>query len=191
MTFIVRRFGYWASAIMLGLIGAAGFTWVNYRYLPPKTIQVGPWSADPLMGTGSSNIFVRARTALTILVAIRQSEFVYYFTSQDSAGRPLNNRCDYQLRGARPQAQWWSIVAYNRGGFIDANPSKRYSVNANDMPANEVDVIVAREGSAANWLAAPTSGEFNLVMRLYIPDETLRGDLRRAILPSIERGRCT
>jgi hypothetical protein len=191
MNGMVRRIGYWGSAIAVGLALAAGITWFSYRYLPPTTVKVGPWNADPAMGTGSSDIFVRARTALTILVAIRQTEFVYYFTSEDSAGRPLDHRCEYRLQGDRPQALWWSIVAYNRGGFIDANPSRRYSANANDMVGEQVDVRLASKGSGPNWLAAPTSGKINLVMRLYTPDATIRKDLTRATLPRIERGSCS
>jgi hypothetical protein len=188
---IVRRISYWGSAIAVGLVLAGGVAWFNYRYLPPTTVNVGPWNADPAMGTGSSNIFVRARTALTILVAVRQTEFVYYFTAEDSAGRPLDQRCEYRLQGDRPQAMWWSIVAYNRGGFIDANPSRRYSVTANDMATEQVDVRLASTGSGANWLASPSSGKINLVMRLYTPDAAVIKDLTRATLPHIERGRCS
>ena len=186
----LRTSAFWGSALVVGLSAPLGLAWYSYRYLPPTTVKSGPWNADPSMGTGSANIFVKARTALTILVAVRQREFVYYFTSEDSAGRPLEARCRYRLIGEAPQAAWWSVVLYNRGGFLDPNPARRFSVNASDMATPGVNVSVAAQGTGPNWLPSPRRGTFNLVMRLYTPSPTIISDLRRATLPAIEREGC-
>jgi hypothetical protein len=185
-----RRLGFWGSAVTAGLLAAFALAWFNYRYIPPKTVTVGPWQADPDMGTGSADPFIKARTALTILVAVRQSEFVYYFAKTDSAGRPLDGRCSYRLTGEKPQAQWWSVVLYNQGGFLDANPARRFSVNASDMTSDAVDVRVTQDATATNVLPVANRGPFNLVMRLYTPDSAVIANLASTTLPRIERGSC-
>jgi len=186
----LKRGGFFGSILVAGfLIGAAAF-WFVFRYLPPQEVKVGPWRANPAIGIDDADLLTRTRTAMTILVAIRQSEFVYYFASVDSDGTALHGDCAYRLQGPQPEAEFWSVVAYNDGGFLDPSPIGRFSVNQNDRESDMIDVRVAATGSGPTWLPAPDARLFNLVMRLYRPSEGVVADLSTVSLPTIEKMEC-
>jgi hypothetical protein len=127
---------------------------------------------------------------MTILVAIDQSEFIYYFTGKDSDGDALNSRCSYRVEGGKPESYFWTLTAYNSNGFLEANAVRRFGVNSNDMPDEKINVRVAHDGEGAQWLPVPKNRPFNLTMRLYLPEKSLIKDLAKATMPTIKKERC-
>jgi len=101
----------------------------------------------------------------------------------DSEGNPLDGANRYVIRfdkDATPPVQaFWSITLYDANSFFVANSINRYAVSS-WMPLRKnadgsVEIYV-QSGSPgkdleSNWLPAPSSGPFNLTLRMYWPTE--------------------
>lgn len=128
----------------------------------------------------------RAFIALFGLGANPVSVAVYPKTDTDAAGSRLTGQNKYLLRfekGALPPVTghgFWSVTAYDsKDNFLIDNELNRYCIN------NRSDVVWGEDGALeiaiqaekpaeglANWLPV-TAGEFHLVLRIYLPDETV------------------
>jgi hypothetical protein len=77
-----------------------------------------------------------------------------------------------------PVRSFWSMTLYDSHGFLVPNPAHVYLINNRSNvhynPDGSLDIYIqhARPGSALarrNWLPAPASAAFRLIMRLYKP----------------------
>jgi len=131
---------------------------------------------------------VRAAAAWHILYGLPRREAVYFSSSSDSEGRPLDgNAPGYVLRFAPsqmpPAKAFWSVTMYDDEGYLVANAKRRYSigdrtagVQRDTDGALTIYIQRASPGVAqkSNWLPAP-AGPFTVTLRLYLPDETRIG----------------
>src|SRR6185312_16193577 len=124
----------------------------------------------------------RAAVAMFGLGANLEDDALYPHTSTDGAGAPLDGAHRYRLRftrGQTPPAQaFWSLTMYDEHHYFVDNPIDRYAIGDRDR------LVYAEDGSldlwlqhdrpegdrAANWLPAP-AGPFNLILRIYWPEE--------------------
>ena len=136
------------------------------------------------MGSYGTGYDRRALVAHGGLGANLPEDAIYPNTRVDDNGAMLKSDRNYALHfGADelpPVHAFWSLTMYNDKGFFIANPLKRYAVRGEALhknPDGSVDVYIqcqnpgpARE---SNWLPAPKTGEFNLMLRLYWPDTNI------------------
>src|SRR5262245_47249006 len=100
----------YAVCIVLGLLAGAGAAVHAVRAgFADGTLASGPWQTGRDFGTADASALVRARVALSGLLALPRSEAMYFTARTDSAGAPLEGRCRYAIRGGRFAARWWSI----------------------------------------------------------------------------------
>ena len=84
--------------------------------------------------------------------------------------------------GQTPPAKgFWSITMYDNEGFFVDNAINRYNIGDNTVGLKNstdgsLDVYIQHENPGkekeSNWLPAP-NGPFNLLLRMYIPDESV------------------
>lgn len=121
---------------------------------------------------------------------------------------PLDGRCTYNVALAKLPAQWWSFTLYDRDGCL-VGPGP-YPV---ESAALERGPAVGSEGPKASARAAlpqpmptewsilvgprgqgdlPTAGldQFELTLRLYLPDGTGKVDPPRGVLPRLTEEHC-
>ena len=110
-------------------------------------------------------------------------EAVYVGTLADAEGRPLDGGKRYTMRFAKdglpPVRFFWSATMYDLPHrLLVDNPIDRYSLGSRSK-----DLVYEADGSLTiyvqaespgpdketNWLPSPTSGPFNIVVRLYGP----------------------
>lgn len=136
------------------------------------------------MGTYGTDYDQRALVAYSGLGANLPEDAIYPATRIDATGANLTSDRNYVLHFAAdeipPVRAFWSLTMYNDKGFFVANPINRYAVRGEQMhknPDGSLDVYIQRENPGpereSNWLPAPESGEFNLLMRLYWPDSKI------------------
>jgi hypothetical protein len=141
------------------------------------------------LGNFGYDYFYRAVIALTALAALEVAEATYLMCNNDADGQPLDGSHRYVLRfpaGQLPPAKaFWSLTMYEvtpegRAFFTD-NPISRYAIGDRTRELvrggdGSLEIFLQHdrpdEDRIANWLPAP-AGPMRLVLRAYIPDETL------------------
>jgi hypothetical protein len=134
------------------------------------------------MGVYGTDYLQRAYITAIGLGANLPQDAVYPFGELDAEGKALDGSKKYVVhfpKGHLPPARaFWSLTMYDDQMFFAPNPLNRYNRSSRDkLKANKdgsIDLLVQKEspGKArkANWLPAP-AGKFNLVMRVYWPQE--------------------
>ncbi|WP_233234511.1 DUF1254 domain-containing protein [Bordetella sp. LUAb4] len=116
-------------------------------------------------------------------VAALSDDMIQVRADTDSEGRLLDGTFRYEIRFDRrqlpPVLSFWSIALYNDREALLDNLGNRHAVRMRDK------INVAEDGTATiylqydapvaertrNWLPAPQSGHFSLVLRLYWPQD--------------------
>lgn len=153
----------------------------------------GPWRVSLLAGSAQADTLTRARVALGGLLALNQSETMYYVATHDSQGQPLRRHCVYRVSGATPQALWWSLTAYADDHFLFPDEQRRYSINSATAVLNEQGKFQAQVGRSPPasadlpWLPTPGEGGLILALRVYKPAAALKDDPARLDPPRIQQ----
>lgn len=161
----------------------------------------GVWSVMPdNIGNFGTDYTFRATIARIAIGANLPEEAMYPSTRVDNEGNPLDGANAYTIRFAPgqlpPVDAFWSITMYDEHQFFVDNPIDRYAIGDRDAliadPDGAVTIYVQHKSPGAdlepNWLPAP-AGSFNLIMRLYLPDETiLNGSWPMPDLQKTEQG---
>ena len=151
-------------------------------------VQSGGWLyfGRPIAEFGTA-YFYRAVIALVGFGANPVSIAVYPKTDRDVMGGRLNGANRYVLRfekdGLPPVEEYgfWSVTAYDSAtNLLIDNPLDRYCINdrsgVNYNEDGSLEILIQQElpaeGGQSNWLPV-NAGEFHLVMRIYLPGETV------------------
>lgn len=136
------------------------------------------------IGDYGDDYAARAVVAYAGLGANLPEDAVYPATRLDVEGVQLRSDTDYVLRfpagQAPPVEAFWSLTMYDERGFLVANPVDRYALRGETLtqnPDGSIDIYIQRESPGmereTNWLPAPASGPFNLLLRAYWPDDAI------------------
>lgn len=185
--------------ILVFLVGSIslGYCSANYamtRGVHSVSISNGPWTTWPYVASPSADPYTRAHFAGTGKLAVTSYEATTFRATKDSDGEPLKPECSYTISGAPLAARWWSITVYDQDGLLMANPADRYSFNSTNIarrPDGSFSVALSRDVQAGNWIPLGDSNGFLVLLRIYMPDQRLSGNLATADLPVITRGACT
>ncbi|MBU6282340.1 DUF1214 domain-containing protein [bacterium] len=177
---------------VLGVALGLGLLWTSLR-ASAGSVRNGPWRTDLDIGSTAAGPLTRARIAVGGLLALRNTEAIYFHADTDDEGRTLDGRCDYRVEGRDPGSAWWSVTLYDDTGYLLRNEANRWSVSRSTVARGadgSFSVRVSPTGDGPGWLPSPASGPFNLTLRCYEPGEALRADPGAADLPRIVRGGC-
>ena len=184
--------------------------WSTKKPMEFGDINVNGWVSDFAVGSDEASAYVRARVARHGLLALAKSEAVYFSRGTDDDGLRLTSDCIYRLSGQDMPARWWSVTLYSTADSkLPMNTDDALSIDAtsvaregqdkggeeggDEAAAGPWDALIAAylpEG-VANWVSCTGSDGFDLLLRLYVPDEALLSDPRAALPPpSIERLSC-
>jgi hypothetical protein len=131
-----------------------------------------------------TDYLTRAGIALIGLGGIWPKDILYPVAFLDSEDQPLDGANRYVLhfdKGQMPPAKaTWSVSMYDPDGFYVPNTLDRYHM-AKWMPlqynpGGSLDIYIQAESPGsdkeANWLPTPASGPFNLVTRIFWPEQS-------------------
>ena len=132
-----------------------------------------------------TDYLTRAGIALIGLGGIWPKDILYPVAFLDVDDKALDAANRYVLhfdKGQPPPAKaTWSVSMYDPDGFYVPNQLDRYHLAAwmplKYNPGGSLDIYIQSESPGAdkesNWLPAPASGPFNLVTRIFWPEETV------------------
>jgi len=159
-------------------------------------LRVGSWFTNRHIGSVDANPLIRAIIARRGLLALRQSETIYFSSDHDSSGERFDEACTYRMAFEEPpQARWWSVTLYAEDEYLAVNGDNAHSVSADHaafFPTGGLEAIItnSQTRSSAVWISSAHSGAFNLTLRMYHPVEAIIDDAAMAQLPRVERISC-
>ena len=185
----------WGRFVLCGVagvvLGSGAAIYAIRGGMADSNLHNGAWSTGRDFGSVNADALTRARVALSGLLALPRDEAMYFNASTDSAGKPLDGRCAYTIRGGALAARWWSLTLYDPAGYLIANRWQRYSVGSGAVPrADDWTIIVAAQPAPGLWIPAPAAKRFELTLRAYHPGAALLDRPETVALPVIERGEC-
>lgn len=149
-----------------------------------KTID--GWAVmPPNIGDYGTDYVNRAGIAFVGLGAVQPVDVSYPVAFNDSDDNPFDGAKRYILhfdKGQTPPTNvTWSVSMYDPEGFYVPNVINRYNLAAwmplKYNPDGSLDLYIQADSPGpdkeANWLPAPTSGTFNLVVRNFWPKEEM------------------
>lgn len=195
----MTRIAAYLLAAIVGL-GIGSFSALSMAGLLPGdrraagSIDIDGWRGDLTQGSADASPYFRARVARHGLLALAKSEAIYFIRDTDEAGRRFTEDCTYRVTGGAMPAGWWSITLYNAENFLPDNNDNALSFDASRADSVEWEAMIAptEPEDRANWISSRNSGEFDLTLRLYMPEEAALARPSEAISPPrIERVKCT
>lgn len=194
-----------AAAIVGAVIGLASALlmsglWSSKKPMEFGEINVDGWVSDFAIGSDEASPYVRARVARHGLLALAKSEAVYFVRGEDDEGARLSSTCTYRVSGEDMPARWWSITLYNiADSKLPMNEDNALSVDAtsvvrpDEATSGAWEAVIApdKPADAANWISSKGSSGFDLLLRLYVPEDGLLSDPTETLSPpKIERLSC-
>lgn len=182
--------------LALAFAGAAGgalFAWSRVRSNVgdnPDEIQIGAWTTNKLAGSSAANALTRARIAIHGILAMHRQETIYFFSSKDDLGNPLDPNFDWEISGRGFHCRWWSFTLYDEEYQLIESLSRRYSVHSDNVvpePDGSYRIVIGRGNPGTNWLASGNATRLMVTIRLYNPSPAILADVRGVTLPSIRQ----
>jgi len=192
----MKRMFIFAIVVLTGLlIGVSAASALLSKAGHVGAVASGPWRTNPAVGAAAADPLTRARVARIGLLALTQSETVYYTAFTDSDGAPLTSACRYELSGGDLPTRWWSVTLYAQDNFLAQNGHGAHAVSADSVQRDAggdyvTSLAEAQPGGAANWISTANAGAFSLTARLYNPDPAILSNLGDVALPDITRTEC-
>lgn len=179
-----------AIAIVMG--GGSALLFAE-RIFQSRTIENGPWRTSLLAGSPQADVYTRAAVAQSGLLALNNTEAIYFVATTDNEGRPLKGACNYVLTGGPLPARWWSITAYGSDYFLIENPKERYAFTGRELLGDDPGrfmLSVSALRKPEPWLPVGERGRFSLLLRLYKPDPQIIARPQSAAMPTIKQEGC-
>ncbi len=141
------------------------------------------WTMAYHLGSYGDNYPLRAAVARAGLGADLPQDAMCPTTHVDHEGELLSGRHMYLMHFDQdelpPAHGFWSLTMYNDRQCFVANGLGRYAIGDRDNLVygedGSLDLYIQHDNPGtdreANWLPAPEVGSFNLIMRLYWPDQ--------------------
>ena len=163
---------------------------------PLTTRHIGPWEVWKDAGRVEADPYTRAHFATSGRLPTGSRNALYFLASRDSSGGSLSASCDYTITGRGPNAQWWSLSAYNQAGQLFPNAAGRFAYGSATVMRTAdgiFTITVSRDARAGNWLPVAGSGPIRLMLSVYglETEDTRRQPVQdQAVLPVIRKGAC-
>jgi hypothetical protein len=178
---------------MLGSMSALVLSGLAGSLRLGSEVDIGGWQSDFAVGSEAADRYTRARIARHGLLALARTEAVYFVRDVDDRGRALTNDCRYRVAGGDLPAEWWSITLYDGDSMLPANDDDALSVDATVLGEGAWDAIIApsRPDEQTPWISSRGAREFDLTLRLYLPEDELFENPQASLSPpSIARLDC-
>lgn len=158
--------------------------YVFSKSVPPRNNWVGAGQ------TGNYGTNYRMRTVVNYagIWGNASSEVIYFATTRDAAGEPLDGSRNYELHFAADSLPssvvngYWSVILVGVPDYrVVPNALERYNLNSYSALATEPDgSLKIGIGPAAagvpesNWLPSPSGKPFSLTFRTYVPKNIVK-----------------
>ncbi|MFG1396601.1 DUF1214 domain-containing protein [Roseixanthobacter pseudopolyaromaticivorans] len=180
-----------AAAAAIGL-GATYFAVTHSRGM--DIVRLGAWQGWPRSGTTQADPYAVAAFARTGELPLELADGLLFLADKDSAGAPLDGRCDIRISGPLPQSRLWTLTLTDDKGALVPNEAERHGFTSAELvyePDGSINVHLSPRARAGNWLPTGARGRLRVALRLYdAPFSFASGAQDEGQLPRIVTERC-
>lgn len=184
----------YAVTILAGLACGSGVAVASLRAMGMGVEAHQGWSGSHLAGSVDAGAMLRARVAISGLLALNRTQALYFTRTTDSSGNRLREDCRYRLSGSPLPGRWWSITAYAPDNYLPQNDDDALSVDASEVRPDAAGQWSAEAGPSRPkhepWISTARAGAFDLTLRIYNPAPSAQRDFASIPLPQVERLDC-
>lgn len=157
--------------LAIGAVTGLGLTALTIgRGTGAGTLRIGPWLASPKAGTTDADPYARAIAARLGTLPIALADGLALVADRDSTGAALDGRCTYLVSGTMPPARAWTLTAAGADYQPVVAQSVRQGFTSYEIVRfgeRPVDILLAPEARAGNWLPSGGAPDVRLILRLY------------------------
>lgn len=180
-------------ALGIGAVTGLGLTAASVgRGTGAGTLRIGPWLASPKAGTIDADPYARAVSARLGTLPIALADGLALLADSDSQGSAIDGRCTYLVSGTMPPARYWTLAATGPDFRPLVHESVRQVFTSYEIVRHgdrPLDILLAPEARAGNWLPSGGVPVLRLVLRLY--DTPIATTISSGtVLPTITRVSC-
>lgn len=152
------------------------------------------WYGSDVTGSTDAGPWLRARVAISGLLALNKSQAIYFTRKTDDAGEALREDCRYRVSGGTLPGQWWSVTVYAADNYLPINDDDALSFDATEVkpdPAGKWTALLSPtrpEGEA--WASTRSAGTFDITLRIYQPSAAAQADFTSIPMPSVTKLDC-
>ncbi len=181
-------------AVLLGVLLGLAIT-IRSLDLDSRGMSAGTWRSTPRDGAGDIDPYALAANSRAGLLPLGIAEGLTFLTTTDDAGRKLEVRCDYVVKGPMPPTRYWTLSILDEKGFPVANAANRYGFTSAEvlrLGDESATVSVSAKARSGNWLPVERTSDFTLMLRLYDTSlsTTGRPSFESVRMPSVKRIAC-
>ena len=159
------------------------------------TIKNGSWATRLDLAQSKTPPLIRAYIARIGIAANQAIEAIYWNAYTDNMGHMLDGTHSYDIHfKGRPPVRadgFWSLTVYDKNSYLVPNNEKRYSVGDRSPVIKDKDgsfiikISSNKPMNSYNWLPCPSSGNFSLTLRMYLPLEDALKQTKSISMPEI------
>ena len=153
------------------------------------------WYGSSVTGSTDADPWLRARVAVSGLLALNKSQAIYFTRKTDDAGQPLREECRYRVTGGALPGQWWSVTVYAADDYLPLNDDDALSFDATEVKADAAgnwSAVLApvRPLGGEAWASTRKAGNFDVTLRIYQPSQAAQQDFGSIPMPRVTRLEC-
>ncbi|MBA4161189.1 MAG: hypothetical protein C0515_03705 [Novosphingobium sp.] len=182
-----------ASTIALGLIAGLFSGWWAITGGMGGQNYSG-WYGSPVTGSKDADPWLRARVAISGLLALNRNQAIYFTRKTDDAGEPLSENCRYSVTGGPLPGKWWSVTVYAADNYLPLNQDNALSFDATEVISDargqwSATLSPTRPENGA-WASTSKAGTFDITLRIYQPEQRAQDDFASITMPKVSKIDC-
>ncbi len=153
------------------------------------------WYGSSVTGSRDADPWLRARVAVSGLLALNKSQALYFTRKTDDGGEPLREECRYRVTGSTIPGQWWSVTVYAADNYLPLNDDDALSFDSTEVKpdaAGQWSAVLApvRPAAGEAWASTRKAGNFDITLRIYQPSTRAQADYASIPMPRVSKLDC-
>lgn len=185
----------WAAAgvVAAGLVlGAASGWWSITGGMGGENYR--GWYGSSVTGSADAGPWLRARVAVSGLLALTRNQAIYFTRKTDDAGQPLHEGCRYRVSGGPLPGKWWSVTVYAADNYLPLNDDDALAFDATevhpDAQGQWSGMLSAARPEGEAWASTRKAGNFDITLRIYQPTQQAQASFASIPMPKVSKIDC-
>jgi hypothetical protein len=182
-----------AGVAALGLLAGAGSGWWSITGGMGGESYSG-WYGSRVTGSSDADPWLRARVAVSGLLALTRDQAIYFTRKTDEHGEALREDCRYRVSGGVLPGKWWSVTVYAADNYLPLNDDQALSFDATEVQSDPqgrwTALLSPTRPDREAWASTRNAGAFDITLRIYQPEKSAQDDYNSVSMPKVTRLDC-